>query len=219
MCSRTTELEGVIKYKLHHLTSSITIPSADFEELEAWRQIIYQLGGVGQDEFRYGGLGFGNLSLRSSVDRRIWVTGTQTSGQEVLGLAGYCLIKSVDITRNELFSEGMVKPSSEAMTHAALYEAAPWIGGVIHIHHPLMWTLGESHLDMACVAASIPYGTPEMAIALQQTVTRAEKQPQLVVMHGHEDGVIGYGSNLLEVGIKIVATLARAKTFQLAENL
>jgi len=84
------EEEGVVKYKLHHTHEAPYICSIPV--FNQWRQIFYNLGLIGKDHGRYGGKGYGNLSIRlgtadMSLGERIFrTTGTQTSGLEKMCL-------------------------------------------------------------------------------------------------------------------------------------
>lgn len=55
--------EGVIKFGLDFArTRYISAPM--IANVNAWRQICYRLGMIGQAEHRYNGYGFGNISVR-----------------------------------------------------------------------------------------------------------------------------------------------------------
>ncbi|MFM8333814.1 MAG: class II aldolase/adducin family protein, partial [Candidatus Methylumidiphilus sp.] len=99
-------------------------------ELNAWRQILFRLGLTGLDPRRYGGLAFGNVSLRTQGSR-FAVSGTQTGGKPRLGPQDYCLVTGFDLAHNRIHAEGPVKPSSEALSHGAVYAANRSVGCVL----------------------------------------------------------------------------------------
>ena len=70
-----TEREGVIKYSLD-FTDGVLGEPASLDVLDAWRSIFKDTGLLGEDPGRYGGYGFGNLSVRT--DRGFLITGSQT---------------------------------------------------------------------------------------------------------------------------------------------
>ena len=69
------EREGVIKYSLE-FTDGVVAETASLSVLDAWRSIFKDTGLLGEDPGRYGGYGFGNLSVRT--DRGFLITGSQT---------------------------------------------------------------------------------------------------------------------------------------------
>ena len=77
--------EGVVQFKLTFLPAD-PLPASMLGNLNAWRQILYRLGLIGQDPHRYGGLGFGNVSIRleSGNANSFIISGTQTGGLDRL---------------------------------------------------------------------------------------------------------------------------------------
>src|SRR5260221_279311 len=71
--------------------------------------------------------------------RRFLVTGTQTAERAHATLREFCLVEAWDIGGNAVTSCGLVRPSSESLTHAALYDASPAIRVVLHAHAPQIW--------------------------------------------------------------------------------
>jgi hypothetical protein len=134
--------EGVIKFEIVHRDQSLD--DRRLGELAckviAWREIMALTGLVGQDPSRYEGAGYGNVSARLGppVDalghRSFLITGTQTAGKRAIGLADFAVVERYDFPANRVESQGLVRPSSESMTHAALYDAGPQIRCVLHAH-------------------------------------------------------------------------------------
>ena len=81
------ELEGVIKFNLLHREAPLPFHSG-FPELNDWRNLLYELGLTGQDSSRYGGLGYGNMSMRTG-DSQFLISGSQTGGIRTLGTHHY----------------------------------------------------------------------------------------------------------------------------------
>ena len=61
--------EGVIKYQLA-FTPGPALAASLLAELIAWQRILHALGLLGRDPERYGGLAYGNLSIRLPDDLR-----------------------------------------------------------------------------------------------------------------------------------------------------
>jgi ribulose-5-phosphate 4-epimerase/fuculose-1-phosphate aldolase len=184
-----SEQEGVIKYRLdYRVAPPRTV--AGFAGLNAWRDLLWRIGVIGQDDARYDGLSYGNLSLRLTGDSFL-VTGTQTGHLPHLTADHYACVRRARPGENYLQAEGPLPPSSEALTHAAIYRAAPAVCCVAHGHSPEIWGNAEA-LGLTCVADGIAYGTPAMAQAVSAI---AEKNPEqgIIVMQGHLDGLLTYG--------------------------
>lgn len=202
------EQEGVIKYRLDYQTTPARMV-AGFAELNAWRCVLWRLGIIGQDDARYDGLGYGNISLRLGTSGFL-ITGTQTGHLQQLTLDHYAYVREACPEDNYLRAEGPLPPSSEALTHGAIYGVSSKANCVIHGHSPEIWQNAET-MDVPCVAKEIAYGTPAMAKVVSAI---AEKNPAtgIIVMLGHQDGVMTYGSSPEEASWVVTRYLARAFT-------
>ncbi len=210
--------EGVIKFHAEHQQAVLSARrlGALSCTLVAWREILARTGLVGQDPARYGGFGYGNVSARTgapSAPRRrrpFLITGTQTSGKTCMSLDDFCLIETCDPDHNQVQSRGVVMPSSESMTHAALYDLGSHIRFVFHAHSPVIWRQAQA-LRLPTTDPSIPYGTRRMATAVARLYREtALSESRLLAMGGHEDGVIAFGRTAEEAGTALIETLARA---------
>ena len=198
--------EGVIQYCLT-LNPAHNIDCEEFAELNHWRSYLHRLGLIGQQADRYGGLGFGNVSHRLAASSSEFViSGTQTGHLPLLCREHYVLVTQVDVDHNRLSANGPVKPSSEALTHAAIYQANPQVQCVLHVHSPFIWAQ-TSHPDLMYTDKAIPYGTPAMAKAIQQVVQNHNDSTGVIIMCGHLDGVIAYSHDLDEAGEALLALL------------
>jgi ribulose-5-phosphate 4-epimerase/fuculose-1-phosphate aldolase len=92
------------------------------------------------------------------------------------------------------------------MTHCAIYQANPLVQCVLHIHSRKLWhrLLDEGYES---TPVEISYGTPEMALSLTNLVKANLKSSNLVVMAGHEEGVIAYGEDILSAFDQIKTAL------------
>ncbi|MCS4503167.1 class II aldolase/adducin family protein [Arhodomonas aquaeolei] len=200
------EREGVIKFDLCH-EHGAPPDAASVAVLDAWRDVLRRLGLIGGSPRRYGGLGFGNVSHRAAGGAFV-VSGSQTGGLDAPGPAGYCEVTAWDMEHNTIRSRGPVRPSSESLTHGAVYAADDTVAWVFHGHSPEIWSRRRV-LGLPETPADVPYGTPAMARAVASLVRRAGPQA-VFAMAGHRDGVIAYGRDSDATGGALVRTLAAA---------
>ena len=208
--------EGVIQFDLTHHHSSLDFQvkfqgsDPSFHLLNQWRNRLHQLGLIGVDPNRYHGIGFGNVSMRL-VDHpsSFLITGSQTGLIRELNLSHYCRIIHCDFQKHTLESEGELLPSSESMTHAMMYQIDSRIQAVFHVHSPLIWN--STALDIPSSPDEIGYGTAEMTRCVRDlyyTTTLSQIGPHQsgghLRMGGHQDGVISIGSNIEEVGQRLL---------------
>ncbi len=203
--------EGVIKFQLEFQKGPA--PKEELlQELNAWRCIFRDLGLIGQDPERYEGYGFGNLSRRlpDQHSSSFIISGTQTGHLKSLLPEHYATVYECDPSANQLHASGQIKPSSEALSHGVLYRSNPEILWVMHLHCPNIFRQ-HKQLNLPCTNPSAAYGTPEMATEIQRLANNhTDSSASLLVMGGHQDGVLAYGSEASEVGILVVRTVALA---------
>lgn len=209
--------EGVIKFAAEHAARALASEHAEVvAELLGWRAIFFDLGLVGQDPARYDGAGFGNVSARvapwdAEPGRRAFVvTGSQTGGKPRLSPKDLCVVTTYDYVRNHVRSRGPVLPSSESMTHGAVYDLWAATRWVFHVHAPVLWREART-LGLPLTRADVEYGTPEMAAeVLRLFRTSALRTTAVFAMGGHEDGVVSFGHTAREAGGALLEQLARA---------
>ncbi len=205
----TTDQEGVIKYWLD-FHPGVPRDYPEVAELNAWRAILFQLGLIGQDAGRYEGLAFGNVSFRLDNTSQFIITGSQTSGLIQLTNAHFSTILSAGSGNNHIVAEGAIKPSSEALTHAAVYNANNEVKAVVHVHSPIIWQQYQA-LALPAIDSAIQYGTQEMAEAVLALFARnlLEETP-VFVMLGHADGIVSFGASIADASQVLIRTLALA---------
>lgn len=212
-----TEQEGVIKYRLDYQHSALA-KSIDVTEINAWRCILYRLQLIGRQADRYQGLGYGNISRRLAPDGEAFlITGTQTGHLPSLTRQHFALVDQASAQQNRLQAKGPSQPSSEALTHAVLYQQDPAIQAVIHVHSPTLWQHTMS-LSLPHTAADIPYGTPAMAAAVEQILNSGKLTSSLFTMLGHQDGVIAFGSSIEAATLTLLGGLSRAIRIDLLQE-
>jgi len=193
--------DGVIKYRSQRI-AGVMEPSAQLEQLNRARTTLFDLGLIGAYP---NGIGYGNLSLRTS-GQQFLITGSATGATRRLQPDQFCLIESFSIARNSVRCRGSLDASSESMTHGAIYAANPAVHCVIHVHSRLLFDALLAH-EAPHTPADIPYGTPAMARAVAQLVATQPTLPVLFVMAGHDEGIVAYGADIDSVLALLVDTL------------
>jgi ribulose-5-phosphate 4-epimerase/fuculose-1-phosphate aldolase len=183
--------EGYIKFSVHLNETEIQVPDA-LQALNATRTILFDTGMIG---ILPDGVGFGNVSIKEPGSKHFFISGTATGGKRILNACDYCRVDACSVVRNEVYCSGHIRASAETLSHYAVYQANPDIQCVIHIHHKAFF---QKLLKSDCPATSpdAAYGTPEMARDIEALVKRNPEPHGILVMTGHEDGVIAYGMNV-----------------------
>ena len=175
---------------------------------------MFHLGFIGQHPKRYGGLSYGNISQRLGAG--FVISATQTGGMETLQPRHYCLVEQAEIETNRVIARGIYPPSSEALSHAAIYQASAKAHVVVHGHCPDIWRQSV-RLGLPETPPDAGYGTPALALAVKRLV-KGLPAAGVIVMRGHQDGVLAYGATPEQAGQLLVDTLARAWTLTIAIN-
>ncbi len=207
--------EGVIKFKMEYQVAP-ALPAAELRELNAWRRILVLLQMIGQTPDRYEGYGFGNISCRvapfsaPAAQRRFVITGTQTGEIADLAPEHFVVVTACYPVENLTVAEGPVRPSSESMTHGAVYALDGRIRWVMHGHSPEIWR-NAARLGLPTTRPSVPYGTPEMSAEVARLYSESDlRTRRLFAMGGHEDGVVSFGRTAIQAGEVLLAALAES---------
>jgi ribulose-5-phosphate 4-epimerase/fuculose-1-phosphate aldolase len=200
-------LEGVIKFHVEHETA-VSCGEADILELEKWRDQLRSLGLVGQDISKYGGFGFGNLSKRMR-DGTYLITASQTGHLNHLAPGQYARIIRFNPAENLVWSQGLCHPSSETMTHLAIYGLNPEVQFVFHAHCREIWTACDE-LEIPVTNPAIEFGTPEMFYEVQALLkSHGHWQKGILAMGGHADGILAWGETADKAGLNLLSRLSR----------
>jgi hypothetical protein len=215
----THSAEGVTRFEVEHDTRILEewVYGDVARQLASWREVLARLGMIGRDPARYEGLGYGNVSARLGPfgdvgrgRRRFLVTGTQSGGRPTLTLADFCAVERYDVAGNRVKSFGPVAPSSESLTHAALYDIAPAARVVLHGHCPEIWRRARA-LGLPVTEPDAANGTTRMAQEVQRLYRESSFAGNgVLAMGGHEDGVLAIGVSPAAAGEALVRELARA---------
>ncbi len=198
------EREGVVKYHAEHVARPLR-PLPDLRDLLTWRDRLFARRLIGADAE---GLGYGNISVRLHTSPRFLISGSQTSGLPQVDHRHFAEVTLADIDRNRLRCVGEIQASSEALTHAALYAADPAICGVVHVHARPIWLAQRDRLPTT--RDDVEYGTPAMAQEMIRLYRRGPVVHEgVIVMGGHEDGVIAFGTTLARAAQAILALAAQ----------
>jgi L-ribulose-5-phosphate 4-epimerase len=171
------------------------VPSfAGLAEINVYRRKLLDLHLIGVDP---NGIGFGNLSVRNSATGNFYITGSATGGIPELTLANCAKVVAYDFERNRIRYEGSALPSSESLTHAAIYESDATAGAVIHCHDSKLWAAALNRAPTT--SKDVEYGTREMANEIRQLFTHTDAASRkIIVMAGHKAGILAFGKNLEE---------------------
>ncbi len=196
---RVTPAEGYVKYSCEH-HSAPAPEHPDLAELDALRTGLFDAGLLGQMP---DGVGFGNVSVRDGEG--FVITATATGSARILGEDGYSRVEFCLPAQNAVRSRGPLPPSSEALSHHAVYAASPSARCVAHVHSRQLF----DRLLAEGVPATPPdaaFGTPQLARTIAELVA-LRPQEGVIVTAGHEEGLIVYGPSVAAVG-EMIRTLS-----------
>lgn len=182
--------EGYIKF--HCDWEKMPLEKTDLiDELIKYRQELYHKKLIGVLET---GIGYGNLSIRIPGTDNFIITGLATGKYPILNADHISLITNFDIPKNYVECFGNMKASSESLTHAAIYMSPFNINAVVHTHNKALWSkyIGK----FPTTAKNAAYGTPEMAAEIVRIIMKPGRKEFVIIMGGHEDGIITFGKNL-----------------------
>jgi hypothetical protein len=179
--------EGYIKFSFAH-TEAPPPAHPGLHDLMRIRDDLHEweLIGVLPD-----GIGYGNISARYPGSNRFAITASGTGLRVPIAAEHFCEVVAFDIAKNSVTCRGPLPASSESMSHGAIYAARPDTQAVIHIHDRVMYQmlLKEGAPQTPADAA---FGTPEIALAVGRLAATLPPVA-VIVMAGHEDGLIAYG--------------------------
>ena len=209
--------EGYVKFN-YTWKKSKPLDSKLIEELNKTRNELYKLKLIGAYP---NGIGYGNVSIRHK--KGFIISGTETGNFKIITNKHYTFVLNWNFNKNHLTCVGPAVASSESLTHAAVYEADKTVQAVIHIHSPKLWNKLKNRVPVT--RKTVPYGTVAMAKEINRLFkeTKQRKKPAkgwpqprrlasahaigrspladsggILVMGGHEPGLLAFGKNLNE---------------------
>ncbi len=146
--------EGTIKFTVGARVVTAALAPDEYLDVERYRSRLRRSGLIGHDAAS--GYGYGNISRRRP-DGGFVISGTQTGHKPDLDGADYVIVEGWDFAAATVSCRGPCLPSSESLSHAALYRRQD-IGAVIHVHSRPMW---ESLIRDGALSTEedIPYGS------------------------------------------------------------
>jgi len=186
--------KGYIKYHCHWIEDK-PMKASLIKELNNWRDKLYQLKLIGAYS---NGIGYGNISIRLESNVFL-ITGSATGHLKKLSAKHYTRVTSYNFAKNTLTCEGPIRASSESLTHAAIYEANKEVNAVIHIHSKPLWD--KLLCTIPTTSPAVEYGTPQMALEIGRLFNETDlNTKRILVMAGHEEGIIAFGKDLDDAG-------------------
>jgi len=207
--------EGVVKFRYD--LAEAKLPFELFSELVLWRNKLFSKGLIGA--YKDGpmkGMGYGNASIRAEMlgKKGFFITGSQTGHIEKLPAEKYCFIESYNIAENYVKAFGAIAPSSESLTHAAIYETNEKIGAVVHGHSKEIFSSAKN-LGLCCTSRKATYGSVELANEIKAIIEKLGRPEKgIIVTLGHKDGVLSWGKDIEEASKILIETLKKAKACQ-----
>jgi L-ribulose-5-phosphate 4-epimerase len=188
--------EGYIKFNCILEKINIEISANLLDDLNRYRTKLVNMNMIGKIQ---DGPGFGNISAKKN-DSAFYISSTNTGHLKQLKSGQVSLVTKVNIAQNTVWSMGLLAASSESMSHAVIYKICPEVNSVIHIHHKGLWKTYKTKLPTT--HSSVPYGTPEMTLEITRLL-HENKECRLLILGGHEDGIIAFGDNMQEAFMEI----------------
>ena len=184
--------DGVVKYSLIFTEDTNAVKFEDISELEECRKRLYDIGLIGA---YHNGIGFGNISTKSDIG--FLITSTQTGHLSRLDENHYSKVDKVNIKAFTTYAKGSTKPSSEAITHEAIYRLDKNIKAIIHIHNEKLW---QYMIDNNYkTTKNVPYGSPQMVESVIEIYqTKEDLRDNIFAMKGHFEGVFAFGETIKE---------------------
>ena len=187
--------EGIIKFKISNWIKIPYLNKRVWGDVELSRKELYKLKLIGYDEINK--VGYGNISKRYSGNEFI-ITASQTGQILNLGEENFSIIIVADFDNNSVVCYGPAKPSSESVTHAACYYNNPQINAVIHIHSRFLWEKLYNK-NYYSTPENAEFGSVELSTSIAEIMKGVSMtEPCLVVMKGHQDGIIVAGKSIEE---------------------
>lgn len=199
--------EGVIRFHLEYREGPLP-EWADPGDIITWFRRCRALGGIGRyPPSRHQGAAYGNISQRGAEG--FLITGTQTGAREALTADDIAWVRDFDVARNRVVAEGPARPSSESLSHGQVYALRPTTGFVIHVHDALLWQHAAA-LDLPLTDPAAEYGTPAMALEVERVMALPKTLCSgAFAMGGHEDGIIVFGDDAEQAGIRLLRLYRR----------
>ncbi len=180
--------EGYIKFSFRLIDNSA--PShEEIEDLNNLRTKLWDLSIIGA----IGGVSFGNVSKRRG-DNEFIISASNTGSRRVLTPEDFVIIYKTDFERNLVEYSGASPPSSETLTHSAVYLALPKVSFVVHFHNKDIW---QALVDLCpTTPKQYQYGTPELAKSVYDLCFKYQNYEGIIILGGHFEGIVAFAGNV-----------------------
>lgn len=181
--------EGYVKFKFEFLGTQT--PSQDeLQDLIDLRAFLFDLGLIGYSE----GISFGNISKRVE-GRKFIISASNTGKFRFISPEYFVYIATVDLERNLVRCVGKNPPSSETITHYAVYETFPRANFVVHFHNLKIWS--DLKNRVITTPENAGFGTVELAMSILELKNKfpTNTKKGIIVLGGHKSGIIAFGEN------------------------
>ncbi len=179
--------DGVIKFQYDWKKENIT-QKEKLEELIKYRDLAHKMKYIGVYS---DGIGYGNISKR--VENGFIISGSATGSITQSNLNHFSLVHKWSVANNKIWCKGPIPASSESLSHSVIYNTLPKARVILHIHHLKMWEKYYHSLPSTC--SNIPYGTPDMAMAIKFLIKNHNDEEGIFLMKGHKEGLVAFGKN------------------------
>ena len=142
------------------------------------------------------------VAVTTSIPELVTSISAVRSG--ALTLADFCVVTSWNARANRVHSYGEQLPSSESLTHAAIYELDERICAVVHVHDLDLWQYLKGRVPTTDPDAA--YGTPGMAREFARIWRETDfADAGIAAMAGHDSGIVSIGGNLEQAASRVLA--------------
>ncbi len=185
---------GAVKFNCHWNQSGPVITDEQFEIINNWREVLYNMDLIGAYE---NGVAFGNLSIRIPGGHQFYITGSSTGEITELEPGHYVKVISFNIDDNAVQCIGPLKASSESLTHAAIYLADPGANAVIHVHDLELWQ--QLINKVPTTNPAMEYGTSGLAQDILRLFNDSDViANRIIIMSGDRAGILTFGNDIDE---------------------
>ncbi|MDX9812149.1 MAG: class II aldolase/adducin family protein [Bacteroidales bacterium] len=187
-------MEGVVKFNCHWNQSGPVISDEQYEIINYWREILFNMDLIGAYE---NGVGFGNISMRIRGGNQFVITGSATGEIPELEPGHYVKVTSFNIEDNAVQCVGPLKASSESLTHAAIYSADQGVNAIIHVHSIALWN--DLIYKVPTTNPGMDYGTTGLAKDVSRLFGESDViEKRIIVMAGDRAGLLTFGHDMDE---------------------
>ena len=187
-------MDGAVKFNCHWNQTGTVISDEQYEIINYWREILYNMDLIGAYE---NGVGFGNISMRIKGGNQFIITGSATGEIPDLEPSHYIKVSSFNIDDNAVQCIGSLKASSESLTHAAIYSADPGANAVVHVHSTELWN--ELIYKVPTTNPAMDYGTTGLAKDILRLFKESDVyEKRIIIMSGDRSGILTFGNDMDE---------------------